>query len=141
MAASPTVISFVAVIIRGSILLDDARWENDRAADDYVSNEFGGDDWIEVVIASGSRVRMAVGRDAYAPGRGNVGWWNCRNRRVEDLCDTGVLRFGSGALSPLGAREVECHAIHRSTKGGWLPINRASCSYAVQAEAAEKRSK
>lgn len=30
-------------------LLDDARWENDRAADDYVSNEFGGDDSVEVV--------------------------------------------------------------------------------------------
>ena len=27
-------------------LLDDGRWENDWAADDYVANEFGGDDSV-----------------------------------------------------------------------------------------------
>ena len=48
--------SFATVIIlrsghryRFRYLLDDARWENDRAADDYVANEFGGDDSVVVV--------------------------------------------------------------------------------------------
>jgi hypothetical protein len=27
-------------------LLDDERWENDWSADDYVANEFGGDDSV-----------------------------------------------------------------------------------------------
>ena len=30
-------------------LFDEGRWENDWAADDYVANEFGGEDSVVVV--------------------------------------------------------------------------------------------